>query len=60
MPATDVTIKPTYRKIAIIDDDNAKEIVYPKTVDKLVLIMIILFISIIVLAYLKRKKYLSS
>ena len=38
MPATDVTIKPTYRKIAIIDDDNAKEIVYPKTVDKLVLI----------------------
>ena len=60
MPATDVTIKPTYRKIAIIDDDNAKEIVYPKTVDKLVLIMIILFISIIVFAYLKRKKYLSS
>lgn len=58
MPDTSVTIIPSYKRIAIIDDDKAKQVVNPNTFDSLAIIITILFISIIIITYLRENKVL--
>ena len=59
MPDTDVTIKPMYRLIPIINDDSSKQAISnPNTIDKLLIVVILLIISTMFGLYsYKRRKF---